>query len=137
MTANSEHTPHNGSHSTGQTTQEQHQTSSEEPKKSRTEKVLLFFLGGDYLTQKKTRKLIPFILYVCILLAISINIRYQLEDLSKEKIRREENVVLLKEKQIHYQQEYQKAVKISTITSKLDTIQVGLIAGPPYELTNN
>lgn len=137
MTANSDTNRNNGSPTIGQPAQEQHQASSEETKKSRTEKVLLFLLGGDYLALKKTRKLIPFILYICILVTLSINIRYQLEALSKEKIKLEENLILLKGKQIHHQQEYQKAVKITTIASKLDTIGVGLIAGPPYELQND
>lgn len=137
MTANSDKNIANESHTTGNSNQERHHASTEDSTKNRIERALIFLLGGEYLAQKKTRKLIPFILYICILLAISINIRYQLEDLSKEKIRREENVILLKEKQIHYQQEYQKAVKISTIASKLDTINVGLIAGPPHEITKD
>lgn len=67
----------------------------------------------------------------CIIL---VSNRYKVEQLSKEKIQLERDIDYLREQRIQMQREYQESIKISRIAEKLDTIGVGLISGPPYEI---
>lgn len=124
---------HNTSHqSTGINSNPGAQKHSKAASKTRIDKMLAFILGGEFLTNKSTLRLIPFIAYVCLLLTLSISLRYQLEHLSKDKINKEEQIVFLREIHIQNQQKYQELTKISEVASMLDTIGVGIIAGPPH-----
>lgn len=67
-------------------------------------------------------------------LLIIVSNRYYVEKLSKEKLAIEERINFLSEKRMQMKKEYQESVKISRIVEELDSVGVGLIAGPPYEL---
>lgn len=91
-------------------------------------------LKGDLLKDKKVVKQIPLILLVAFYLILLVANRYKVEQLNKEKIATEENINFLREHRIQMQKEYQECIKISRIANELDTLGVGLISGPPYEL---
>lgn len=65
---------------------------------------------------------------------IVVTNRYRVESLSKEKIRISNDIDYLKEQRIQMQRDYQESIRISRIAAELDTIGVGLISGPPYEI---
>lgn len=67
---------------------------------------------------------------------IVVTNRYKVESLSKEKIRISNDIDYLKEQRIQMQRDYQESIRISRIAAELDTIGVGLISGPPYEIQN-
>lgn len=92
-------------------------------------------LGGEVLNKqwvRKQRKLLLLIAAFCILLVTN---RYYVEHLTKDKLATEERIKFLREERIQMKKDYQESVKISHIASELDSAGVGLIAGPPYELT--
>jgi len=40
----------------------------------------------------------------------------------------------MREQRVQMQKQYQESIRISRIDEVLDTIGVGLVAGPPYEI---
>ncbi len=77
---------------------------------------------------------LPLVVLIVIYCIVLVSNRYKVEQLSKEKIRLEREIDYLREQRIQMQREYQENIKISRIAQKLDTIGVGLISGPPYEI---
>lgn len=67
-------------------------------------------------------------------LMLVVSNRYRVERLYKEKIQLERNIEFLREQRIQMQRDYQESIKISRIADMLDTVGVGLISGPPFEL---
>ena len=99
-------------------------------KKTRMSKVL----GGDMLKSRAMLKQIPLLLLILLFCLIMVAIRYRVETLNKEKNRLEQEVGFLREQRVQMQKQYQESIRISRIDMDLDTIGVGLVAGPPYEI---
>lgn len=96
-----------------------------------------YIFQGDILKSEwfmKQRKLLFLSFAFCIVL---IFIRYKIESLQKEKNATEERINYLREERVQMQKEYQESIKISRIAKVLDSAQVGLISGPPYEIVND
>ncbi len=68
------------------------------------------------------------------LFLILIYNRYAIEDLVKEKNATTERIKYLREHKIQMQKKYQESTKISKLVEELDTLHIGLLSGPPYEL---
>lgn len=83
---------------------------------------------------KWAMKQLPLVGLIVLFCIILVSNRYKVEQLSKEKIQLERDIDYLREQRIQMQREYQESIKISRIAEKLDTIGVGLISGPPYEI---
>lgn len=91
-------------------------------------------LGGDMLGSKVILKQIPLLLIILGGCLIMVFVRYRVESLNKEKDRLQKQVGYMREQRVQMQKQYQESIRISRIDTELDTINVGLVAGPPYEL---
>ena len=99
-------------------------------KKSSLAKVL----GGDMLESGVVLKQIPLLLLILAFCLLMVKIRYRVESLNKEKERMQKEVSYLREQRVQMQKQYQESIRISRLDQELDTIGVGLVAGPPFEL---
>lgn len=79
-------------------------------------------------------KQIPLLLLILAFCLLMVKIRYRVESLNKEKERMQKEVSYLREQRVQMQKQYQESIRISRIDQELDTIGVGLVAGPPFEL---
>ena len=77
---------------------------------------------------------IPLLLIILGFCLLMVSIRYRVESLNKDKDRLQKEVSYLREQRVQMQQQYQESIRISRIDQELDTIGVGLVAGPPFEL---
>jgi len=101
----------------------------------RTEKISIGkLLRNRTLIRKILRKYVPWTMMVVGLFFVLIYNRYAIEDLVKEKNATQERIKYLREYKIQMQQKYQESTKISKLAEELDTIHIGLLSGPPYEL---
>ncbi len=91
-------------------------------------------LGGDVLQSKGVTKQIPLIMLCCFYALMLVYNRYQVEDLTKEKLAAQERISSLRERRIQLQKRFQETIKISQIADRLDSTGVGFTAGPPYEI---
>lgn len=91
-------------------------------------------LGGQALQSKWVTRQVPLILLLCFYGLTLVYMRYQVEDLSRSKLAAQERINYLRETRIELQKRYQETIKISQIAEILDSIGVGLTAGPPYEI---
>lgn len=108
---------------------EEDQTSQNGNKRSMRE-----LLRNNKITRKGLRRYVPWIFMVVMCFAVMIFNRYRLEDLVKEKNDTEERIKYLREHRIQMQKIYQESTKISKIAEELDTLGIGLLSGPPYEM---
>jgi hypothetical protein len=92
-------------------------------------------LGGEVLTKQWVRNQRWLLLLIAFFCLVLVSNRYWVEHLTKEKLATEERIKFLREQRIQMKKDYQESVKISHIASELDSLGIGLIAGPPYELT--
>ena len=91
-------------------------------------------LGGDMLGSHFVLRQIPLLLIILAGCLVMVRVRYKVEELNKEKDRLQKEVNYLREKRVQMQKQYQESIRISRIDRELDTIGVGLVAGPPFEL---
>ena len=91
-------------------------------------------LGGDMLKSRTVLHQIPLLLLILLFCLVMVAIRYRVEHLNKEKSRLEKQASYLREQRVQMQKQYQESIRISRIDRDLDTIGVGLVAGPPYEI---
>ena len=91
-------------------------------------------LRNNKITRRGLRRYVPWIFMVVMCFAVLIFNRYRLEDLVKEKNDTEERIKYLREHRIQMQKIYQESTKISKIAEELDTLGIGLLSGPPYEM---
>ncbi len=91
-------------------------------------------LGGEILRSKWLRKQRGIIAILVVFCFVLVTNRYYVETLVKEQHATKERIKFLREERIQMKKDYQENVKISHIVRKLDSIDVGLIAGPPYEI---
>ncbi|MBO4308013.1 MAG: hypothetical protein J5848_06870 [Bacteroidales bacterium] len=98
---------------------------------------LINLIGGDMLKSRVVLRQIPLLLLVLLFCLVLVAMRYRVESLSKEKNALEGQVEFLREQRIQMQKQYQESIRISRIDKELDTLGVGLIAGPPFELKIN
>ncbi|MBP5547366.1 MAG: hypothetical protein J6X58_00555 [Bacteroidales bacterium] len=92
------------------------------------------FLGGDVLGSRAVLRQIPLLLLILVFCLIMVAVRYRVESLNKEKARLKQEVSRMKEERVQMQRQYQYSIRISRIDRELDTIGIGLVAGPPYEI---
>ncbi|MBQ9638367.1 MAG: hypothetical protein IJV22_02285 [Bacteroidales bacterium] len=96
--------------------------------------ALSSILGGEVLSRQWLRRQIGLIALIVGFMLLLVTNRYHVEKLSREKIQAEEHIKFLREQRIQMQKDYQESVKISRMAHMLDSVGVGLIAGPPYEI---
>lgn len=108
-----------------------------QPSKPRTKSGALLsnLLSGEVLNKQWFRNQRLLLLLIAAFCIILVTNRYYVEHLTKDKLATEERIKFLREERIQMKKDYQESVKISHIASQLDSLGVGLIAGPPYELT--
>mgnify|MGYP004448595423 CR=1 FL=1 len=80
------------------------------------------------------RTWLPFTLFLAGLFIVFVWNRYQVENLVRRKAELEKEIVILRERGIQRQMDYQDCIKISRIATELDSIGVQFISGPPYEI---
>ncbi|MBQ1408600.1 MAG: hypothetical protein IIY87_02445 [Bacteroidales bacterium] len=91
-------------------------------------------LGGDVLESRFVLKQIPLVAIIVALCLVLVAVRYRVESLTKEKKMLEEKLKYMGEERVQMRRQYQESIRISRIDRDLDTIGIGLVAGPPYEL---
>lgn len=79
-------------------------------------------------------KQIPLVAIIVGLCLVLVAVRYSVENLTKEKKMLEEKLKYMGEERVQMRRQYQESIRISRIDRDLDTIGIGLVAGPPYEL---
>lgn len=79
-------------------------------------------------------KQIPLLVMILVCCLIMVAVRYRVESLTKEKNMLQSKVSYMREERVRMRKQYQESIRISRIDRDLDTIGVGLVAGPPYEL---
>lgn len=104
------------------------------PKAKKKRNWVASFLGGDMLQSKSVLRQKWLIVQWCIFALLLVYNRYQVEDLTKAKVEAQERIDFLRESRIELQKRYQEAVKISKIAEMLDSTEVGITAGPPFEI---
>lgn len=108
-------------------------TSQKEPA-AKENLTLRGILKNNKITRRGLRRYVPWIFMVVMCFVALIFNRYRLEDLVKEKNDTEERIKYLREHRIQMQKIYQESTKISKIAEELDTLGIGLLSGPPYEM---
>ena len=107
-------------------------TKNDKPKKKGVR--ITDILGGEILLRHGVRKFAPLMVLIVGCFLVLIYNRYKIEDLVREKKATEERIKYLREHRIQMQKKYQESIKISNIAKELDTLGIGLMSGPPYEL---
>ena len=97
-------------------------------------KAIIRTEGGDVLESKFVLRQIPLVVIIVSMCLALVAIRYEVESLTKEKSELERKVSYMREVRVQMRRQYQESIRISRIDRDLDTIGVGLVAGPPYEL---
>ncbi|KWW29832.1 MAG: hypothetical protein AUK63_1228 [bacterium P3] len=91
-------------------------------------------LGGDLFTRSQVWRQIPLLLLILAYGILLVSARYYVESLTKEKERLTRQVEYLREHRIMMQKGYQHSAKVSRVAERLEPLDIGLTAGPPYEL---
>ena len=91
-------------------------------------------VGGDVLKSRVVLKQIPLLILIVLFCLLMVAVRYRVESLNKEKERLQREAGFLQEQRVQMQKQYQESIRMSRIDMVLDTIGVGLVAGPPFEL---
>lgn len=91
-------------------------------------------LNGEVLQGLNVKKYIPLILLWAIGGVVLVNNRYEVESKVKGKLEAQDRIIYLREKRVELQKRYQENIKISKIAERLQDSEVGITAGPPYEI---
>ena len=91
-------------------------------------------LGGDMLGSHFVLRQIPLLLLILGGCLLMVEVRYTVESLNKKKDALQKEVSYLREQRVQMQKQFQESIRISRIDRELDTVDVGLVAGPPFEL---
>lgn len=97
-------------------------------------KKFLQILGGDVLESEFFTNQLFLLFIILVLCLIMVSMRYQVENLNKEKENLQKELSYMHEQRVQMQKQYQESIRISRIDKELDTLGIGLVAGPPYEL---
>lgn len=103
-------------------------------KQKKKKNGLAKMLRGNVLDSRFLLRQTPLLLTVLLFCLIMVKVRYRVESLNKQKEAMQKEVGYLREQRVQMQKQYQESIRISRIDRDLDTIGVGLVAGPPYEL---
>lgn len=103
-------------------------------KRSGEKQRMIDLIGGDVLRSGIVLRQIPLLILVLIMCLMTVANRYRVESLTKEKVALEEKAAFLREQRVQMQRLYQESIRISRIDQVLDTVGVGLVAGPPFEI---
>lgn len=91
-------------------------------------------VGGDVLQSKWFLRQLPLIGLLALYGLALVGCRYRVEALMKGKIEAQDRINYLRETRIELQKRYQETIKISQIAEMLDDSDVGITAGPPFEI---
>lgn len=91
-------------------------------------------LAGDMLGSRWVMEQLPLLVLIVVMCLVLVAVRYRVESLNKEKERLQKEVGYLREQRMQMRKRYQESIRISRIDEELDTVGIGLVAGPPYEL---
>lgn len=92
-------------------------------------------LNGNFLKSKVVAtRVLPIALLLVVYMLLVITNRYTVEQLCRDKIEAQSRINYLRETRIELQKHYQEAIKISQIAELLEDSDVGITAGPPYEI---
>lgn len=80
------------------------------------------------------KKVIPLVALWAAMAVLFVGNRYKVESLMRRKLVTQDRIDLLREKRIELQKQYQESVKISKIAEMLQESEVGITAGPPFEI---
>lgn len=103
-------------------------------KKNGEKRRFIDLIGGDVLRSRTVLDQIPLLVLILLMCLATVYNRYRVEALTREKVQLEERVSYLREQRVQMQRLYQESIRISRIDQVLDTVGVGLVAGPPYEI---
>lgn len=103
-------------------------------KQKKKKNGLAKMLRGNVLDSRFLLRQTPLLLTVLLFCLIMVKVRYRVESLNKQKEAMQKEVGYLREQRVQMQKQYQESIRISRIDRDLDTIGVGLVPGPPYEL---
>ncbi len=109
-------------------------TAKEKVKLGKTERTLSKVLAGDMLAKDFAIRQIPLVLLCVGCFMLMVANRYNVEKIIKDRKQTEETIARLREKRIEMQVQYQQAVRISNIADMLQGSEVGITAGPPFEI---
>lgn len=91
-------------------------------------------LGGDMLKSKAVLKQIPLLLLILAFCLAMVAVRYRVETLTKERDKLQTEIGYLREQRVQMQRQYQEAIRISRMDKELDSLEIGIVDNPPYEL---
>ena len=119
-------------------TEKPNSTTKEEPQQEEGQERVTIgkLLRNRVLRGKMLRKYVPWMMMIVGMFFVLIYNRYKIEYYVREKNETQERIKYLREHKIQMQKKYQESTKISKIAEELDTLHIGLLSGPPYELTN-
>lgn len=103
-------------------------------KQKKEKNGLAKMLRGNVLDSRFLLRQTPLLLTILLFCLIMVKVRYRVESLNKQKEAMQKEVGYLREQRVQMQKQYQESIRISRIDRDLDTIGVGLVPGPPYEL---
>ncbi len=103
-------------------------------KQKKKKNGLAKMLRGNVLDSRFLLRQTPLLLTILLFCLIMVKVRYRVESLNKQKEAMQKEVGYLREQRVQMQKQYQESIRISRIDRDLDTIGVGLVPGPPYEL---
>lgn len=92
------------------------------------------FISGSMLQSKWVVRQLPLVCLWALFGLSLVGCRYRVEALTKGILDANERIDLLRESRIELQKQYQETVKISQIAEMLDDSDVGITAGPPFEI---
>lgn len=91
-------------------------------------------LAGDMLGSRWVMEQIPLLVIIVVMCLLLVAVRYRVESLNKEVDQLQKKASYLLEQRMQMRRNYQESIRISRIDEELDTVGIGLVAGPPYEL---
>lgn len=103
-------------------------------KQKKKKNGLAKMLRGNVLDSRFLLRQTPLLLTILLFCLIMVKVRYRVESLNKQKEAMQKEVGYLREQRVQMQKQYQESIRISRIDRDLDTIGVGLVAGPPFEI---
>ena len=107
---------------------------SAEPKSEKKNSWSRQILGAEFLNTRKALRYIPLMVLIVVCSIVMVSNRYRVEKLRKEIINTQKEIDQLSLQQIELKSQYQQSIKISNISSTLDSIGIHLITEPPLTL---
>ncbi len=87
-------------------------------------RFILYIVGGNILTNKKTLKLLPFILFIVLLATLNISNIISVEKKHRKKTNMEKELSKLRAEHSFHSEQVAKNIKPSIITEKLKRFEI-------------